>query len=92
MKQEFNINQYVYIRLTEVGYATWKERHDDMYRPYPAYHSEIKPIEHYKQQANDEGFIKMQLWEVMQLFGHKMGNGMPVPFETEILLEIDPLF
>jgi hypothetical protein len=33
-----------------------------------------------------EGWTKMQLWEVMQIFGHAMYNGGKVPIETEIRL------
>ncbi len=36
--------------------------------------------------VNWEGWVKMQLWEVMQTFGHAMFNGSKVPIETEIRL------
>jgi hypothetical protein len=33
-----------------------------------------------------DGWSKEQLWQVMATFGPVLGNGFPVPFETEIEL------
>lgn len=38
--------------------------------------------------ADQDGFIKMQLWQVIQDFGHLIYLGCEPPFETTIRIEL----
>lgn len=73
---DYNLNHYVRVRLTEHGLNIL---HNDFrntgFDELPKY---VTP------DAN--GFIVLQLWEIMQIFGAHMGNGRVVPFETTIQL------
>lgn len=79
---EFNINNYVWIKLTEKGEQIRKDNHNTLYGENA---SKYEMIKHEK---NNEGFERWQLWELMQEFGSAMWNGCAVPFETIIKLEI----
>ena len=65
--KSFNLNHYVYIRLTKLGRD----------------HVATDPVWQYNK-VDDEGWTRVQLWEVMASFGDLLGNGRPVPFETYI--------
>lgn len=77
--KEFNVNDYVKIKLTDAGIAILKSRHDDILKPYVG---EFKTP-----QVDENGYTQMQMWEVMQVFGNYMYNGNPnIPFETNIAI------
>lgn len=72
MELNFNINHYVKIRLTSFGEYLIKNRYGKQY-----YEHEIE------KSKDDRGYISMQLWVVMQLFGSELG-GTVLPFEPNI--------
>jgi hypothetical protein len=75
-----NVNQQVLIRETKIG--------KDI---YDTYYTSIKldPEIYRKMQSQPDGRLKMELWQVMQVYGRAIGMGFAIPFETEI--EILPL-
>ena len=69
----FNINNYVYVKMTPAGVEHhrkyWKEFNIDIARPA----------------FDEDGYSKFQLWEVMHIFGPLMFNGqITQPFDLAI--------
>lgn len=79
----FNINNYVEIKLTQYGKDILKEKEDKIFTEYPSLKEYL-----YKYKVNNRGYIKLQLWEVMNLFGSYLGNGLQNPFEIKIKMEV----
>lgn len=71
----FNLNQYVRIRLTNVGLHAYEQNWRRL---------GLKPP---KLEPDAEGYVKMQAWEMCHYFGSSMGNGRNTPIETEIFFE-----
>ena len=74
----FNVNSYVWIKLTKLGLRKLKERHNEIYKQCPSVGKFTPP------ETDADGFCKMQLWEVMNIFGQCCSNGANIPFETNI--------
>jgi hypothetical protein len=75
--QTFNINNYVFVKLTPKGYAIHREH----WLPFAG--------DKYMPPSRDSGgYTKFQLWDLMQVFGTSIYNGCVMPFETEIVLDI----
>jgi hypothetical protein len=75
-----NINDVVLVKLTDVGVAALKHEHDVVWAGYPSPPAFSPPP------ADNEGFVKFQLWELMSKFGrYTVFSAMP-PIETEIRL------
>lgn len=73
----FNLNQYLYVRLTEQGLQHLRDQHNALAQtlPVPAgFPAYIEP------QRDERGFYAMQAWEFMQAFGAASGNGFPVAY------------
>jgi hypothetical protein len=82
---QFNVNEWVKVKLTEQGLAILKSQHDELRRDFP----KLKP---WKPPAVDaEGYSKFQLWELMNRFGESVSIGCKLPFETMIRLTIEPI-
>lgn len=75
-----NINESVIIKLNETGMSILRNEHAKLKSALPSLHDfvEIEP--------DEDGFYqkKMQLWSVMQTFGHHISIGANPPFSTEI--------
>lgn len=56
----FNINNYVEIKLTQYGKDILKEKEDKIFTEYPSLKEYL-----YKYKVNNRGYLKLQLWEVM---------------------------
>lgn len=80
---EFNINNYVQIKLTDTGRAILEENHDRL-------HNLVKGNIPYKLPKEDaDGWSKWQLWRVMEEFGPDIYHGNTPPFETTIRIMTD---
>jgi hypothetical protein len=66
---EFNVNDYVWIRLTPKGQQIYRQKYS------------LRPME---MGYDSDGWLKMQLWEVMQCFGPHILMGFDPCFETTI--------
>jgi hypothetical protein len=77
---EFNINEYVKVKLTDYGRKVHKEDHDAFWNEVV-----IKNRPAYKAPIEDEnGWSKWQLWALMEAFGCHTGLGIEPCFETTI--------
>ena len=78
MSREFNVNNYVYVKLTDLGRTELKRQHDKLEQMFP----KIGP---HRPKEEVDGWSKWQLWDLMHTLGGKMGLGfIDVPFETTI--------
>lgn len=60
----FNINQHVKVKINERGFEYWKQQDDAI---LPVQHQ--KAIEHYRNKADRDGYVKMQMHHLMNIFG-----------------------
>ena len=70
---EFNLNQTVYIKLTDEGRLFLKQKHDQIWIGPWAAHQYIAPRE------DSEGWSEWQLWDLMSVFGDQFYWGMTKP-------------
>lgn len=79
---EFNINHYVFVKLTDEGKAEHKRHHQELKEIVPS-------LSDYKLPTEDgEGWSKWQMWSLMNQFGHMLYNGGKVPFDPTIKIDI----
>lgn len=67
MKIEVNLNDYMYVKLTEHGRAMHRKHHRDNYERFA--------IEYREPKTDENGISEFQIWEFMQIFGSYMYNG-----------------
>jgi len=84
----FNLNHYVKIKLSAVGLAEHKRLHDELYE-YIISRGGKRP-EYVPPKLDEEGWHQVQLWCVMQEYGHLVGMGKEPPFETTMQLQMPP--
>ena len=77
-KVKFNINDYVWVKITPEGRKIMNDRLAKLSRFSPV---SLKPLEI---SVDRSGFTKFQLWDLMSIFGEHIYNGCNVPFETDI--------
>jgi hypothetical protein len=79
---DFNVNHYVYVKLTSVGKAEHRRQHDELCEVAHCSWEYTPPVE------DEEGWSKWQMHSLMNRFGHLMSLGFDPPFETTIRIEI----
>lgn len=76
---EFNINDDVYVKLTDTGRQIHRANFEKIFKgTHFIYHA---PVE------DEEGCSKWQMWDLMYQFGAHIGPGSKIPFETNIKLD-----
>ena len=81
----FNINDYVYVKLTPYGKEILDKDSEDLARYWN------KPRDFFKRniKEDEDGYSKWQLHNLMESFGKHCFNGCNLPFETTIKIEVD---
>lgn len=79
---KFNINNYVKVKLTDKGKDIYFHRHDEINAHYKK--KVIKPS---YPKADDDGYTKFQLWNLMEIYGKYCTLGSELPFDSEIIFE-----
>ncbi len=74
----FNVNHHCRVRLTPLGREIWRKTWEQIDRDG-----------HMANKVDADGWLRQQLWEIMATLGPHLYNGGAVPFETEIILEIE---
>ena len=87
MKNKFNINSYVYVKLTPLGLKIHKDEYSKLYAKYSEY---LEYLPYTPPTIDEDGYSQFQMHELMSLFGPCMYLGafagaFALPFETEIL-------
>lgn len=82
----FNVNEYVWVKLTEAGRAELTRQHFELQRWIESRnpHANIEP---YYEPRGDDGWRRFQLWDLMYRLGPLCYMGGKVPFETTIEFE-----
>lgn len=80
---EFNVNNYVWVKLTGVGIKELERQHRELREAFPGIGGNFEPPK-----SDDEGWSKWQMHDLMNRFGHMMSCGMQVPFETTIRIDV----
>jgi hypothetical protein len=58
---EFNVNNYVYVQLTDVGREALRERHNKLFTS--------SKIEYIPPEEDSDGWSRWHMWELMQVLG-----------------------
>lgn len=86
---EFNINDEVWVKLTELGRNELRKQSIEFEREYPQQKDPPRiAFEHYLPEEDADGWSKWKLWELMGKFGWLLRfSGMNCPFEPTIRLK-----
>lgn len=74
---KFNLNHHVRVKLTPLGRDLIVRNHNELFGPHADKYA-VRRVEEV------DGWSEWQMWDLMAEFGRYLGNGRPVPFETEI--------
>ena len=81
----FNVNDFVRVKLTDVGRKAHRAWHDRLFAHLP----KEKRDEWYRAPEEDEdGWSRWQMWNLMQEVGWACSLSDKPPFETDIILEV----
>lgn len=80
--KEVNLNDYVYVKLTDVGRNELEKQHRELNSMFPNAKFKYNPLK-----EDENGFVKIQLWCLMSELGHLCVMGLKQPFETTIKLD-----
>jgi len=88
----FNLNYYVRVKLTDKGYQRLAYLFNGLLLENPQAVKSLggmRTAEHYKEQADANGYTKFQGWEFMKKFGGDdvIGMGFTQLFDINILIE-----
>lgn len=89
--KNFNINQYVGVKLTEEGLKILETEHNEILRSIPPKAAEsLGPF--VAPPVDEEGYSQIQFWQLMYYFGKHMYNGNPnIPFDMDIKIADEDL-
>lgn len=82
-KVYFNINQFVYVKLTEHGKEVFL-KYANVVSIFLTGLREYKKIEDTWLEPEVDGYYKFQLWLLMQIFGSHIELGFSNCFDTDI--------
>ena len=83
----FNVNHYVRVKLNDLGREALKRDHAEFWASVRGRSSGVP--EYTPPDEDADGWSKWQLWSLMDSFGSHMSLGARVPFDTEILFEVE---
>lgn len=84
MDVQFNINESVKVKLTDVGLRELQRQHDDLNNLIQQ--NGGKGFDEFPYKPDDEGYYKFQLHSLMHYLGHIISPAMPNALETDIIL------
>jgi hypothetical protein len=76
-----NINQRVGVKLTDEGRRIYREIQTNLQLQCPAAKFNPEP------KVDENGYYWAAIWSLMRDFGSCVGSGLPLPFETDVLIE-----
>ncbi len=82
MKAVFNLNDYVYVQLNDLGREIHKDRYLKTFADSKFRIAYTPPVE------DVNGWSKWQMHELMNTFGAHMYNGCNIPMNTTIQIEL----
>jgi hypothetical protein len=81
---EFNVNDYVQVKLTDRGRACLRENYDKLNAAYAGKLSYLLT----PPKEDKDGWSRWQAWSLMKDLGPHISMGMQPPFETTIRVEV----
>ncbi len=82
---ELNLNDYVWVKLRDRGRAMLREYDARWSQLYATAYGRLPTAE--KQEADNAGWSRWQLWSLIEVFGPALSLGCDPPFETTIRLD-----
>lgn len=82
---EFNVNDYVRVRLTDLGRKIHRAEFDELNDKFESKMDYTPPNE------DKDGWSRWQMHHLMRIFGLELFVGLDVPFEPNIIIEEKPL-
>ena len=80
----FNINQYVWVKLTPYGRECLRKNYDEL----ASHFKDGLPWKFELPKEDADGWSKWQMHDLMDSLGKYVGMGRPLPFETNIKIGI----
>lgn len=76
--KEFNINNYVSVKLTDFGIAILRQK----------FEQDNPGVGEFEISIDENGYTEMQLVDLMKIFGGYLSydQSRPIPFETSIMI------
>jgi hypothetical protein len=81
--KSFNINETVKVRLTEYGKKLHKQQWEDFWSSI----GRLKENLYEPPEEDENGYVKFQMWDLMEKFGNHCGLCKELAFETVILID-----
>lgn len=79
-----SMNDFVKVKLTDHGKDIFYHQFDDLNMFIKVQGG--KPIEPRMPEVDADGYTRIQLWELMKIFGPHIGMGLPSPFENNVIV------
>ena len=83
MTKSFNINYNVRVKLTEQGKQLLERDHNDFWSS----HGKLDEFPYKPPKEDEDGYVKFQLWSLMDKLGKYCGLCCEPPFDTVILID-----
>lgn len=81
--KKVNINETVKVKLNEVGLAIYADRAKETNKRFEENNVKWKCPLYPKR--DDKGYVKFQLWDLMNLYGEHLGLTLMSPFEDNVI-------
>jgi len=79
----FNTNNYVKVRLNELGISILKKEHEDLSRKIYSYNG--IGLGKFNLNLDEDGYYKTQMWCLIENFGEFINVCSRPPFDTDII-------
>lgn len=86
MNIEFNINEYVKVKLNQSGKDILIKQREELNKTYQS--KGLEGFGPYEFKEDENGYVKFQFHELMRTFGHHIPLGFNPPFEPTVLLVV----
>lgn len=82
MRVPFNINDNIWVKLTDEGRAIHKQHYEEIIASFPRMNLTYEPPK-----EDENGWSCFQAWDLIHIFGPHIYIGRTPPFSTEVELE-----
>lgn len=88
MDIKFNINDHVWVKLTDAGIQHWIKENNDVFEPH-GMKEYLLTEEKIQNKKLENGYWEFQLHSLMDIFGSLMHVGNPnLPFEANLIIPV----
>jgi hypothetical protein len=83
----FNLNSTVLVKLNHLGYKILCCNEKTFAKENPKYKIKNKTLQEFKNDADENGYTKFQMWVFMREFGKYAFCGSDNPYSLDILIQ-----